>query len=176
MATTIDDIIRYLKSYYLLTKVTVINKRTALLVNDWADAQELCAKYPELAVESLRTLDGRVYESLGAVSEPYDIASIYAHTITDKADIIAKFNLCDCDYISSLPTHQLAEHLWAAHQLLRDLDEYGPDYILACESGDIYNYYNWHKHRKHGVAYTADGHNYRIAIILDNLNLTQWGN
>ena len=178
MATK-QDIINAIIDNYQVDEVTVTsgsngypsNLRTALLVDSWADAQAIADAYPEVTISSLRKRDGwALWEERGTMWQPYNMLSDYQQygRVIKTKDDVYDYYLDDSNYLRSLDSEALADHLETASKLLRDIDGLADDEYLCANDGDDYD--SWDKVEEFAIGYREDVWQYRIGIIFDCLS------
>lgn len=182
MATK-QSIINAIIDNYDVTEVTVTsgnngyprNLRTALLVNDWADAQAIADAYPQVTISSIRKRDGwSLWEERGSMWQAYDMLAEYeqyGRVIQTKNDVINHLGLDDTNFLREMSTEDLADRLECASKLLRDVDDLCDDeFIGNKDTDDCDNYHSYSTYDKYQMSYREDVWQYHIAITFDGIS------
>lgn len=177
--TTKQSIIEAIIDNYEVTEVTVTsgnngypsNLRTALLIYSWADAQAIADAYPQVTISSIRKRDGwSLWECRGSMWHPYNMLADYQQygRVIKTKDDVYDYYLDDINYLRSLDSETLADHLETASKLLRDIDNLADDEYLCTNDGDDYD--SWDKVEEFAIGYREDVWQYRIAITFDGIS------
>jgi hypothetical protein len=147
------------------------NLQTALIVNNWDDAQAIADAYPQVTISSIRKRDGwSLWEERGSMWQPYNMLADYQQygRVIKTKDDVYNYYLDDINYLRSLDSETLADHLETASKLLRDIDNLADDEYLCTNDGDDYD--SWDKVEEFAIGYREDVWQYHIAITFDGIS------
>ena len=181
--TTKQSIIDAITNNYNVTEVEITegangyprSLQTALIVDNWADAQAIADAYPQVTISSIRKRDGwSLWEDRGSMWQAYDMLAEYeqyGRVIKTKNDVINHLGLDDTDFLRKLSTEDLADRLECASKLLRDVDGLcDGEFIGNEDTDDCDNYHSYSTYNKYQMSYREDVWQYGIAITFDGIS------